>query len=87
MSTLPQNYCSPAGVQYNIRQSSKIYQHKNNLKPLSLYFLNVSEAFDFVSNEAISKVCNRVGVPEIVHIYINHEYKDCSTCLKYVCCR
>ena len=87
MSTLPQNYCSPAGEQYNIRHSTKIYQHKNNLKPLSLYFLEVSKAFDFVSNEAISKVCNRVGVPEIVHIYINHEYKDCSTCLKYVCCR
>ena len=32
-------------------------------------------------------MCNRVGVPEIILSYINHTYKDCSTCLKYKCGR
>ena len=37
-------------------------------------FLDISKAFDSVSHEVISKVCNRVGVPEIIHSYINHAY-------------
>ena len=24
-------------------------------------------------------------VPEIIHSYVDHAYKDCSTCLKYKC--
>ena len=60
-----------------------IYQHKQKLTPLSLCFLNVSKAFDYVSNNALIKLCNRVGIPETLVNYFKYAYDGCSTSLNY----
>ena len=62
---------------------SIIYQHKNALRPLKMCLLDVSKAFDTVSQNSIVALAERVGTPKMYTSYIMHTYSDCSTQLKY----
>ena len=60
-----------------------IYQHKQNLNPLIICLLDVSNAFDSVSHDAIIAMSDRAGLPKIIIEYITNSYTNCKTQLKY----
>ena len=49
---------------------SIIYQHKNALRPLKMYLLDVSKAFDTVSHNSIVALAERVETPKMYISYI-----------------
>ena len=72
------------GIAENIFLLKKIiYQQKNALRPLNMFLLDVSKAFDTVSHNSIVALAERLGTPKMYANYIMHTYSDCSNQLKF----